>query len=78
MTHIKVTGRLENWFLERGTDKEFIIWGEVFEDVNRRFPQGKFIHTSGIKHRRCSEGDIVETRNSTYLLGKPKENNIGS
>lgn len=70
---MRVTGRLENWFLDKATKKEFIIWGNVYEDVHERFPDGFFIHTSGIKHRKVSEGVVVETRNSSYLLGKPRE-----
>jgi len=31
---------------------------------------GTPIHTSAIKNRSLKEGDVVETVNSTYLLGK--------
>ena len=69
----EVTGRLENWFPDKATKKEFIIWGNIYEDNDGRWADGYFIHTSGILHRKVSEGDVVQTRNSSYLLGKPKE-----
>jgi len=64
-----VTGRLESWRIQQVTKKEFIIWGEVYEDVHQRFHDGQLIHTSGIKNKKVKEGDTVATRNSTYLLG---------
>ena len=67
----RLTGTLENWYVEQVTKKEFIIWGNVFNDVARRFRNGEYIHTSGIKNRSVKGGDIVNTRNSTYKLGKP-------
>lgn len=44
--------------------------GVIEGDSLKRFPDGSIIHTSGIKNRKVSEGDIVATRNSKYLLGK--------
>ena len=66
----EVTGRLEDWHRGINTGKEFILWGRCYDDVEGRFPDGIGIHTSGIKNRSVREGDIVETRNSTYKLGK--------
>jgi len=71
MKRIKITGRLENWAREQVTRKEFIIWGDVYDDIHERWRDGQWIHTSGIKNRKCKEGDVVTTRNSAYLLGRP-------
>ena len=65
------TAKLNNWHCQQVTQKEFIIWGVVEGDSLKRFPDGDIIHTSGIRNRKVSEGDIVATRNSKYLLGKP-------
>ena len=67
---MEVTGILEDWRRVQVSKKEFVIWGHVYEDIHGRFRNGAFIHTSGIKNRAVKEGDIVQTRNSTYLLGK--------
>ena len=70
----KVTGRLENWHVGMYEyDGEVMIWGDVYDDVNGRFMDGTYIHTSGIKPQEFNEGDVVTTRNSTYLLGKKFE-----
>lgn len=68
-----VTARLDNWFRRQVTKEEFIIWGIVTAGRDNRFMDGEFIHTSGIRNRSVEEGDIVNTRNSTYLLGKQIE-----
>ena len=70
MEKVKVTGVLENWAVDQSTSKEFVIWGHIYGDTNGRFKDGTMVHTSGIKNRKCEEGDVVKTRNSTYLLGK--------
>lgn len=64
------TAKLNNWHCQQITRKEFIIWGVIEGDSLNRFQDGDLIHTSGIKNRKVSEGDIVATRNSKYLLGK--------
>lgn len=69
----ELTGTLNNWSLQKVTDEEFVIWGEVTGDIHNRFPDGTMIHTSGIRSRVIKEGDIVTTRNSTYLLGREKD-----
>ena len=70
----KVTGRLENWHVSMpAITGEVMIWGDVYDDVNNRFNDGTYIHTSGCESKEYSEGDIVTTRNSTYLLGKKME-----
>ena len=71
----KVTGRLENWERQQITKKEFIIWGNLHDEdaMTQRWTDGSRIHTSAIKNRSIKSGDIVQTRNSTYLLGKPRE-----
>ena len=63
--------RLENWF----KDVEWnILWGCVYDDPDKRWPEGTRIHTSdirGLHKMELKEGDIVTTLNSIYLLGKP-------
>ena len=68
---MKYTARLENWLLVMLTKKTAIIYGECYEDEKGRFPDGSFIHTSKVIPKKYKEGDVVETLNSTYLLGKP-------
>jgi len=66
--------RLENWTIEPVTEEEFIVWGNVYNDPKKRFYEGEYIHTSGIKYleKDLVEGDTVITRNSTYTLGVRK------
>lgn len=64
------TAKLNNWHCQQITKKEFIICGVVEGDKLNRFADGDLIHTSGIKNKAVNEGDIVETRNNKYLLGK--------
>lgn len=63
----EVTGRLENWF-----PFGYAIAGTIHGDVHGRFADGKTIRTSTIEGdvSKLKEGDIVKTRNSSYLLGK--------
>lgn len=65
----EVTGRLEYWL----PDDRGIIWGNLFDDVRKRWHDGQWIHTSLITshpNHDFKEGDIVTTLNSKYLLGK--------
>lgn len=68
-----LTGRLENWTVVSVSSIDFVIYGDMYDDNNNRFKDGTAVRTSSIKQRPVSEGDIVETKNSTYLLGKPRE-----
>ena len=68
-----VTGRLENWKRSATIGGyTFNMWGYIYDDVHERWVDGTPIHTSGILEREVKEGDIVETQNSTYLLGKER------
>lgn len=68
----RVTGRLEKWRVqeEEGVD-EMVVWGDVYDDIRCRFRDGEYIHTSGTPRRELKTGDIIVTRNSSYVLGKP-------
>jgi hypothetical protein len=66
----EITGRLEKWVIQERGLEEFVVWGHVYDDTRERFPDGTMIHTSGIRSRPLKEGDVVTTRNSTYLLGE--------
>lgn len=67
-----ITGRLEGW---RYDVMYHVLWGYLYEDVNKRWEDGQYIHTSTLQIKiddipTLKEGDVVHTRNSTYLLGK--------
>ena len=62
--------KLENWYKDQIAEEEFIIWGDIYNDKEMRFWNGQYIHTSGIKNRDVKEGDVVQTRNNQYTLGK--------
>lgn len=70
---MKITGTLEHWWHEPALFN--VIWGHVHNDIEGRFVDGTLIHTSSLKHSSKQvhkEGDIINTQNSTYLLGKPR------
>lgn len=62
----EVTGTLEDWIFVSG-----YYFGRVFGDTKGRFADGAQIRTSHTKSPPGKEGDIIVTRNSRYLLGKP-------
>ncbi len=71
----EVTGRLESWTVHQSSHGQYVIYGFVYDDVEERFADEDWIHTSGIKESdhpvaELKAGDIVKTRNSSYLLGK--------
>lgn len=77
----KVTGKLCNWFKQEITAGTHIIWGNIEDDIYERFPDGTLIHTSEIdtkKYSTSSEGDIITTLNSTYLLGVSMADNLAA
>lgn len=66
-----LTGTLVDWFIDpNGLD---IVWGWIEGDARGRFEDSTRIHTSSIPNFRTDyvEGDVIETLNSVYLLGKP-------
>lgn len=71
-TQTRVTGRLEGWVVDQTYP---VVWGRIFGDTKGRFPDGTFIHTSVVtalyEGATLVEGQIIETLNSAYLLGKP-------
>lgn len=69
-----ITGRLENWAYNA---KSNTLVGEIYDDVNGRFPDGSQIQTSRLKPMSMQvtspkEGAVMATLNSSYLLGKRK------
>lgn len=66
---MSVTGLLENW-----SPFGYAMTGEIHDDKNKRFDDGTTIRTSTVQGdmTNLKEGDKIETRNSTYLLGKKK------
>lgn len=70
---MKQTGRLESWKIDPIFN---IIWGFIYEDERKRWPDGTWIHTSSIDHNtlrntKLKKGDVVKTLNSSYELGEP-------
>jgi len=66
-----ITGILKSWVY----DAEYnIVWGYIYNDINKRFKDGLHIHTSTILSKNpksFKKGTIIKTRNSTYLLEEP-------
>lgn len=68
----EVTGILDDWIVD--PLGRSVIWGNIRNDKAGRFRDGTNIHTSFINldavgFKALKEGDIVKTRNSSYLLG---------
>lgn len=64
------TARLENW----GYDRHWrCFYGNVFNDTKGRFQDGDLIFTSSCDFQDASDGKVIKTLNSTYFLGKKKE-----
>ncbi len=61
--------RLENWILCEGIN---VIIGDIYDDEQQRFEDGKAIRTSGIVELNLEE-NYAQTRNTKYILGKRKE-----
>ncbi len=59
-------GTLQNWTQFFGC-----IYGELYNDPTKRFKEGGKVKTSTLQNpvKKYKEGDIVETMNSSYLLG---------
>jgi len=62
------TGRLEHWLFQPIGDK-FVVWGDLYEDVNQRWPDVTNVRTSYVVDYNKEEG-WVQTRNSLYKLGE--------
>ncbi|AND75121.1 hypothetical protein pf16_198 [Pseudomonas phage pf16] len=59
---------LEEWSVIPSTNG---ILGVIFQDETKRFNDGEVVRTSTIKpYQYLVEGNIVETKNTRYLLGK--------
>lgn len=59
---------LEEWSVIPSTNG---ILGVIFQDETKRFNDGEVVRTSTIKpYQYLVEGNIVETQNTRYLLGK--------
>ncbi len=62
-------GRLESWSVAYNS-----VIGNIYYDSKDRFYDGALIRTSKVQEpalEELKEGDVVETRNSKYVLGKP-------
>ena len=65
---MNITGRLENWHIEAWGECHVVV-GDIYDDIHGRFWDGSSIHTSAVETTDIQEGDVVNTRNSRYLLG---------
>lgn len=68
----EVTGILDEWIVD--PLGRSVIWGRIRNDKAGRFRDGTDIHTSfialdAVAFAALKEGDVVNTRNSSYLLG---------
>jgi hypothetical protein len=61
---LPITGELHDWSVAPWGARE-VVWGSIYNDVNRRFPDGKSIHTSAVVK---IEDGVVVTLNSAYRL----------
>lgn len=64
----KYTARLEVWSYDPVWK---CFWGWVFDDVHKRWANNTYIHTSHCPIPNAKKGDVIQTRNNTYLLGEP-------
>ena len=62
-----VKGLLDNWY-----PFGYGIAGEIYDDKDKRFDDGTTIRTSTVQGdmTNLKEGDVIQTLNSRYLLGK--------
>ena len=65
---------LDKWDIELVNGGRVILVGKVYGDT--RWEAGTSIRTSSVTHSKgfgLAEGDVIKTRNSTYVLGFRKE-----
>ena len=70
----EITGTIENWrTFKTFTEARPRIRGDIYNDQKGRYEDGKNIITSPVVGDLSTkkQGDIVDTENSTYYLGKP-------
>lgn len=62
----KINGRLENWHMLGNC-----ICGNLYDDPDKRWKKGEYVRTSLVRDsiESLKPGDIVQTKNSRYLLG---------
>ena len=60
------TNYLKNWIVV-GIPQGMVIEGEIYNDIKKRFEDGKVIHTSRVLKADFVNG-VVETLNSVYHL----------
>lgn len=62
-----VTGLLVHW---QYNEFAHCFTGGIVGDRKKRFADGELIHTSMCHNPDAKDGDIIRTRNSSYLLHK--------
>ena len=66
---------LKNWYITQMSDKSVILYGNIYNDIKRRFADGTPIHTSRVLKADFVNG-VVETKNSVYHLEMRADNGI--
>lgn len=67
MSNENVTARLEGWWFDG-----VVMYGSIYGDTRGRWNDGHPIHTSYVtSDGPYAEGEVIQTKNSRYLLGKP-------
>ena len=70
---------LMDWHVIRGGAPEaYQLFGIIYDDKKKRFPDGLDIATSLIQNQEPAEGKIIKTHNTRYLLGTSLSDKIGN
>ena len=62
-----ITNLLKDWVIQRTNNGSVIIYGIIYNDIKKRFPDGTEIQTSKVLKADFVNG-VIETRNSVYHL----------
>jgi len=69
-----INGLLDDWRVEIASDGYAVLVGKITGDTKGRFTDGTVMHTSRITTSDpIREGAVVQTLNSKYKLGKPRD-----
>lgn len=74
----QITADLKDWVFHRNRYGGY-YWGDVYNDVKERWPDGRRIHTSQVvKTEERNDCIIVITLNSVYRLWREDAKNEGA
>lgn len=69
----QVTGLLDEWHFD-GSSR---LIGRLYGDTKGRFQDGTEVKTSTVTAGIAQKGQVIETRNSRYMLGNPRSTTGG-